>query len=133
MTPMTALLAFTAWTLFLVVLVLLYRGPRILTGTPITAWTRGDSMTDPGIIKRITDAHLNCLENLPIFAVLVLAAASTGKLAVVAPFAAYVFYARIGQSVVHMIGIQPLLVTVRATFWVIQIVLFVLMFKGLLA
>lgn len=133
MTPMTALLWFTAWTLFLVVLVLLYRSPKILTGTPANAWTRGGGMEDPAIIKRITDAHLNCLENLPIFAVLVLAAAAQSKTATVAPFAVYVLYARLAQSITHMIGTQPLLVMLRATFWVIQIVLFVLMFKGLLA
>ncbi len=133
MTPMTALLWFAAWTLFLVVLVLLYRGPKILGGTPANAWTRGGGMEDPAIIKRISDAHLNCLENLPIFAVLVLAAASLDKTAVIGSLAAYVLYARVAQSVTHMIGTQPLLVMLRAAFWVIQIVLFVLMFKGLLA
>lgn len=133
MTSMVALLGFAAWTLFLVILVLLYRGPRILTGTPANAWTRGKAIEDPPVMKRIADAHLNSLENLPIFAVLVLVAASMGKDAVVAPLAAYVLYARIAQSVVHIIGTQPMLVMVRALFWVIQIVIFVLMFKGLLA
>lgn len=133
MTPMTALLWFTAWTLFLVVLVLLYRGVKIISGTPANAWTRGGGMEDPAIIKRLTDAHLNCLENLPIFAVLVLAAASLDKTATIAPVAAYILYARLAQSVTHLVGTQPMLVTLRGTFWVIQIILFALMFKGLLA
>lgn len=133
MTSMTALLGFTAWTLLMVILVLGYRGTRILGGAPINNWPRGKVDTgDASFAKRVSDAHANCLENLPIFAVLVLAAAALGKDAAVAPYAPIVLYARFGQSTAHLIGTSQPLVLARATFWGVQVILFVLMLKGLL-
>jgi uncharacterized MAPEG superfamily protein len=134
MTSMTALLGFTAWTLFLVLVVFSYRGLRLLQGAPINNWPRGKADTgDAAFAKRASDAHANCLENLSIFAVLVLAAAALGKDAAVATYAPLVLYARFGQSAAHLLGTTKPLVLVRATFWAAQLVLFGLMFKGLLA
>ena len=65
----------------LVALVFLYRGLRFLKGTPINHWPRGNKPADDApFIKRVEDAHANCLENLPIFAAIVLSAAALGKL-----------------------------------------------------
>lgn len=130
-TSMNALLGFAAWTLLLVVLVLLYRGAKILGGTRADSWTRGRAIEDPPVIARIAHAHLNALENLPIFAVLVLVAAAQGKTAAIATLAPWVLYARIVQSLVHVIGVNHWLVQLRAVFWVIQIVLFAIMFARL--
>ncbi|MDB5987356.1 MAG: hypothetical protein JWR16_2409 [Nevskia sp.] len=132
MTPITALIGFTAWTLLLVLVVFGYRGIRVLSGTPINAWPRGAALADPAFVKRVSDAHINCLENLPIFAVIVLSAAALSKLPAIALLAPYVLYARLGQSLTHLIGTSVPLVMIRATFWAIQLVLFVLMFKELL-
>lgn len=133
MTPMTALLGFTGWTLFLVIVVFSYRGLRLLRGAPINNWPRGKVETgDAAFAKRVSDAHANCLENLPIFAILVLAAAAMGKDAAVATYAPFVLYARIGQSTAHLIATNQPLVLVRATFWALQLILFVVMLKGLL-
>ena len=129
-----ALLLFTGWTFLLVLIVFSYRGAALLTGTAITSWPRGSkNPNDPGFIQRIADAHANSLENLPIFAVLVLAAAAIGKPEVTAPLAMYVVYARVAQSAVHIAGINTPLVLARATFWTVQLVCFGLMFYGLLA
>lgn len=133
MSSLTALVGFAAWTLFLVLIVFLYRGLRVLSGTPINSWPRGDKpASDLGLVKRAEDAHANCLENLPVFAVLVLAAAAMGKSAAVEPYAAYVLYARFGQSLVHLVGTSQPLVFVRATFWALQLILFILMIVALL-
>lgn len=131
MTSMTALLAFAAWTLLLIVLVLAYRSVKILSGTPANSWTRGKATEDPGWVIRLSHAHLNCLENLPIFAVLVLVAGFEGKAASIAVLASIVFYARVVQSVVHAIGTSAKLVTIRGTFWILQIILFAIMFYKL--
>lgn len=131
MTPMTALLAFAAWTLLLVVLVLAYRSVRILGGVPANAWTRGKATADPEWVTRLTHAHLNCLENLPIFAVIVLVAGVEDKTAAIAALAPWVFYARVVQSCVHLVGVNAPLVTVRGTFWIAQVVLFAVMFARL--
>ena len=133
MTSMTALLGFTGWTLLMVFLVFSYRGVRLLQGTPINNWPRGKADTgDAAFAKRVSDAHANCLENLPVFAVLVLAAAAMGKDAAIATYAPIVLYARIGQSTAHLIATTKLLVLIRATFWAVQIIMFGLMLKGLL-
>lgn len=134
MTPIQALLGFTGWTLLLVTAVLLYRGVRFLGGTPINNWPRGTQpATDPAWMRRVENAHANCMENLPVFAVIVLAAVATDKAALIAPFAPWVLYARVGQSTAHLLGTQPLLVLVRATFWTAQLGLFFWMLHALVA
>jgi uncharacterized MAPEG superfamily protein len=133
MTGLQALLGFTAWTLLLVFLYVNWRSLEILRGKKADSWTRGAaSVEDPAFVKRLVNAHANCVENLPIFAAIVLAASAMHKEAVADAYGAYVLYARIAQSVVHAIGVNHWLVLVRATFWVIQLVLFVLMLWGLL-
>ena len=134
MTAIQALLAFTGWTLALVMGIFLYRGLRILQGMPITHWPRGAMPDDDiALARRIADAHANCLENLPVFAVLVLVAATQGKLASIDVLAACVFYCRVAQSLVPLWGTGTLQVLARATFWAGQLVLFVMMFVRLLA
>ena len=82
---------------------------------------------------RAKHAHLNCLENLPIFAAIVLAGVAMGKAPVVDQVAAWVLYARLAQSTVHLIGVNHWLVFIRANFLVVQAALFLYMIWGLLA
>jgi uncharacterized MAPEG superfamily protein len=134
MTAVQALLGFAAWTLLLIAGVFLYRGLRFVTGTPINHWPRGAKPVDDApLVKRLEDAHANCLENLPIFAVIVLAAAAMGKLDAIATLAPWVLYARVGQSLAHLSGTGVLQVLVRATFWSVQLALFFWMLAKLLA
>jgi len=128
MTALQALLGFTAWTVGLIVLVFLYRGLRFVTGTPINHWPRGAKPADDAPwVRRTEDAHANCLENLPIFAVIVLAAVAMGRMDLIAMLAPWVLYARIGQSLTHMVGVGQVHVFVRASFWSAQLGLFVWM------
>ena len=134
MTAVQALLGFAAWTLLLVAGVFLYRGLRFVTRTPINHWPRGAKPADDApLVKRLEDAHANSLENLPIFAVIVLAAAALGKLDAIAALAPWVLYARVGQSLAHLSGVGVLQVLVRATFWSVQLALFFWMLAVLLA
>lgn len=128
MTAIQALLGFAAWTLALVITVFLYRGLRFLGGTPINHWPRkAKPADDAAVIGRLEDAHANCLENLPVFAVIVLVAAATGRLDAINALAPWVLYARIGQSAVHLSGVGAIQVFLRATFWAAQLVLMVWM------
>ena len=77
--------------------------------------------------------HANCLENLPMFAVIVMSAAALGRPAAVEVLAPFVLYARIGQTAAHLWGTGPLQVLVRASFWVVQLGLFVWMLIRLVA
>lgn len=133
MIAVQAVLAFAGWTLLLVLIVFGYRGLRVLQGVAINSWTRGArSTTDAGFVKRAEDAHANCLENLVPFSAIVLGAQALGRPEAVA-LAPIVFYARIGQSVVHLIGTSKPLVTVRATFWAVQLFLMLWMTGRLFA
>jgi uncharacterized MAPEG superfamily protein len=133
MSPIQALMGFGAWMLFLLVLSISWRAPKLLLGAPMDSWTRGKDFKTPPVFKRATDAHLNCMENLPIFTVLVLSASAMGKLDLLAPYAAYVFYARVAQSAIHLVGVNHWLVLARFAFWAPQIGLFAFMFWQLLS
>lgn len=133
MTGITAVLGFALWTLFLVFVSVNWRVVEVLRGKSINSWGRDDGIAVPEIVKRMQHAHLNCLENLPIFAVLVFAAYFTSKNLAVDGLAVYVLYARVAQSTVHLLGTSPGLVFIRATFYVLQVLMFFCMFWRLLA
>lgn len=110
-TSVAALLGFAAWTLVLVVIMIGYRGVRVLTGQlKADAWTRGRAVEDPPVIKRLTDAHANCLELLPVVAAILLAAVATDNAAVTNGLALWLLAARIGQSVAHIISVHHLVI-----------------------
>ena len=133
MTGITALLLFAAWTLVLMFVYVGYRVALVLAMKKrADSWGRGQPTDDPAFITRAQHAHLNCLENLPIFAAIVLAGVALGKSAVVDQVAAFVLYARLAQSAVHLIGVNHWLVFIRANFLVIQAALFAWMIWGLL-
>ena len=124
MSAIHALLGFAGWTLVLVLIVFGYRGVRFLTGTPINSWQRGSRpANEAGFAIRAGDAHANAVENLVVFGAIVLAAQALGRIDVIAPFAVWVFYARIGQSLTHLIGTSQPLVFIRASFWAVQLFL----------
>jgi uncharacterized MAPEG superfamily protein len=134
MTGITALLLFAAWTLALMFTYVGYRVVLVLAmKKPANSWGRDDKVDDPGFIVRAKHAHLNALENLPVFAAIVLAAVALGKSPVVDQVAAFVLYARLAQSTVHLIGVSHWLVFIRANLLVIQAALFAYMIWGLLA
>ena len=134
MTALQALLGFAAWTVLLIACVFLYRGVKFLGGTPINHWPRqAKPMDDMALVRRMEDAHANCLENLPVFAVIVLVAAAMGRLDAIAALAPFVLYARVGQTMVHLLGVGKTHVLVRATFWSVQLGLFIWMLAKLLA
>ncbi len=124
MTALNALVLFAALTLVLSLVYALPRVPQVLLGKrKADAWTRGNAVPDPGILIRAQHAHLNCLEGLPPFAAIVLAAVAMGQVEVANAVAAYILYARVGQVVVHLIGTSFILVLARATFFLAQVVL----------
>lgn len=123
-----SLLAFAAWTILLVGIVGLYRVVRGLGGERFDAWCRSArTATDPAIVLRIEHAHANCVENLPLFGAIVLAASVSGRLEEIAGMASLVVYARLAQTAAHLSGAGPVNIGARATFWVLQLALFVLM------
>lgn len=125
--PVWMLLGFAAWTvLLLIATVGVYRWSRILTGqAPIRSF-RADAVEGSDWYKRAMRAHANCVENLPVFAVIVFALyAANVTSALVNALAAIVLVARVMQSLVHVCFVQTdLAASVRFAFFLVQIVAF---------
>jgi uncharacterized MAPEG superfamily protein len=125
MTAFTAVLLYAAWTLLLPII---YAGtirvPSIASGRKrADHWERGKPNDDPALLARMKNAHLNCTENFAAFAAIVVVAALLGKIAVVDALAGYVLFARVAQSVAHMIGTSLPLIALRGLFYFVQVVL----------
>lgn len=121
-----ALLGFTAWTVALVGLVLLYRISKVFTfQLPANSWPRGGAgpAGEPGLLTRVGHAHLNSLEMLPVVAAVILAAQVMGKGDVTDAYnlPCILLGARIAQSAVHMISVSATMVFIRANFFTIQL------------
>lgn len=115
MTPtLSALVAFAAWTALLVLSLAGLRGlTSQRTGKALNSF-RPDGSDLPGLGERWTRAHLNCIEFLPVFAAVGLAAVVAGRSEVTDGLAWVVFGLRVGQSVVHLISTSVPFVMVRA-------------------
>ena len=116
----TALTGFAAWTLLMVISIGLLRASLVLSGR------RASNQFDPGgadvspFSQRLCRVHANCYENLPVFGALIAVALVTGRHGLTDPLAMWVLYARIGQSVVHLISTSVMMPKshIRATgFW----------------
>ncbi len=124
-----ALLGFVIWTMLLLV--------GTVGKTRLTAVVRREAYANsfnPSVphgserYQRSMRAHLNCLENLPIFAALVLlgtALAIPGSLFQIAAFT--VLPARVGQSVAHVASGRNRAVLVRFAFFSTQLLCFAVM------
>lgn len=128
--PLLSLLGFTLWTVFLLLATVgVYRWRRILTGrVAIASFVAGDDRGDEWY-GRAMRAHANCIENLPVFAVLVIAAGLLGldngwfdRMAVA------VLAARIAHSLVHVCLVQTNRVAgLRFLFYLMQLLAFLAM------
>jgi uncharacterized MAPEG superfamily protein len=125
-----SLLGFTLWTLFLLIATVgVYRFRRIFSGRAgMSNFPSGDDLGDAWY-GRTMRAHANCLENLPIFSVLVIVAALRDIDSNLFDWmAAVVLPARIAQSLVHLSLVQTdRAVTFRFSFYFMQIIAFLVM------
>ena len=124
MNAYNAVLLYAGWILVLALFYALPRVPQALLGQKrIDSWERGKESTDPMFLQRAKSAHLNCLENFPVFAAVVAIAGLMGQIDAINGLAAFVLYARIGQTVSHILGTSFILVMSRATFFLAQVFL----------
>jgi uncharacterized MAPEG superfamily protein len=107
-TPLWVMLAFAAWThAVLVGSIGVYRLSRVFTGHATMAEWRADGMQGDPWYQRATRAHMNCVENLPVYSAVALAAAVTGVGGAALDALALIFIAaRIGQTLVHITRAQ---------------------------
>ena len=107
--PVLVLLGFAAWTLLVLFgSIGVYRWSRILTGRASIAEWRADLPQGSDWYQRAMRAHMNCVENLPVYAAIVVAMMATGlQSSVIDRLAVAMLAARIGQTVAH-IALPPM-------------------------
>lgn len=121
----TALLAYIAWTLLLVGMIGIYRSGLVMTtGRAANSFSPSGDDVD-GFGKRVTRAHANCYENLPVAGGLMLYAIATEQTAITDPLASALIGARLAQSGVHLISTSRPAVLVRFVFFLVQIAVLV--------
>jgi len=133
--PVFALLCFAFWTILILFVVIgPYRWLRIFSGeTRVSDWT-ADPNAGHGWYPRAMRAHMNCVENLPVFGAIVFAIETTKvSSSVIDIFAVIVIAARVVQTSIHVGFVQTdLVATLRFSFFFIQMIAMTVMIVALL-
>ncbi len=128
--PIWMLLGFAAWTVLLLTFTVgIYRWSRVLTGRVAIRDFRADQVMGEEWYRRAMRAHVNCIENLPVFGAIVFALHVSGVGGpVVDGLSVVVLVARIMQSLVHVSLEQTnAVVTVRFAFFFLQLISFLVL------
>lgn len=102
--PLWVLLGFAGWTLIVLFGTIgAYRWSRILTGrSRISEW-QADQHQGSEWYRRAMRAHMNCVENLPVYGAIVVCATAVGAKSYPLDILALIFIvARVCQTVVHI-------------------------------
>src|SRR6476619_3394027 len=119
-TPLLCLLALVAWIVALVVALTVARLRYLARGGSVREFGIPD---DRRLVWRLFRAHANAVENLPLFASVVLVAGLLGRRSVALDALAIAYVcARVGQSIVHVSPGAGLNVNVRFVFFALQLV-----------
>lgn len=124
-TPVWVLLGFAGWTLLtLLTTVGLYRWSRILTGRAKVNEFPADLPHGEDWYRRAMRAHANCVENLPVYGAIVVAAIASGATSSTLDVLAIILLiARVCQTIVHVAFAQtPIFVSIRFAFFFTQII-----------
>lgn len=123
--PVWVLLAFAVWTLLtLTTTVGVYRWGHILTGRASISEWNPDVPQGSDWYRRAMRAHMNCVENLPVYGAIVVALVATGTTGLALDVLAIVLIvARVCQTLLH-IGTRPGEFTagLRFTFFFVQLI-----------
>jgi uncharacterized MAPEG superfamily protein len=121
--PLHALLFFALWTLLLLLIgVAPYRVGNVLLRKAAPNSFQAGVPHGPDWYQRLMRAHMNCVENLPVFGAIVLIGAVTGLSSPTFDRLAEIYVvARVCQSTAHISSGRNLAVNVRFTFFVLQV------------
>ena len=123
--PVWVLLLFAGWTLAtLLTTVGVYRWSRILTGRAALSEFRADEPHGSAWYRRAMRAHANCVENLPVYAAVVVAIVASGvRSSTLDTLAVVLLAARVSQTVTHVAFEQTdVVVAIRFAFFFVQLV-----------
>lgn len=123
--PVWVLLLFAGWTLAtLLATVGVYRWSRILTGRATLSEFRADELQGSDWYRRAMRAHANCVENLPVYAAIVVVIVASGvRSPTLDRLAVVLLAARVLQTITHVTVAQTdVVVGVRFAFFLAQLV-----------
>ena len=120
----TALLGFAAWYLLLTFALAIFRSALVLSGKKAANAFATDGSDVGSFGRRLNRARDNCFETLPLFVAIALAASLHNRVAVLDPLAMYLLYARIGQSVTHLISTNVMAINLRFAFFLAQVAIY---------
>jgi len=124
-----ALLGFTGWTAVHAALVVGARVGAVLAGKKkANEFQKSRDGGEATFIARVGKSHANCLENLPLFAAVVLVNKAFGG-ASLGALPTYYLFARIAQSLAHWSGVGEMHINARFGFFLAQGALLALMGK----
>lgn len=124
------LLLFAGWTVVLLIATVgVHRWTNILTGRNEVREFRADMIEGPDWYRRAMRAHANCVENLPVYAAVVVAAlVVNADSPMLDTLAGLILVARLAQSTIHVaLPETNMTVAGRFAFFAVQIVGFVWM------
>ena len=118
-----ALTGFVAWTLFLLVLMESLRSRLVLLKAVPSNGFQPDNGNLSPFMQRLSRAHANCLEGLPVFGGLLVIAALAGQTAITDPLALVLLGARVVQSLIHLASLSVMAVNLRFTAFAVQMLI----------
>ena len=117
-----ALLVYCLWMICLLFTMLVVRVKAVRKGLRSKDITPFNENISP-FANRLSRAHANCYENLPIFAVIVLVAAMNDSIQILQGGALVFIAARIIQSMMHLYSSRMRIVMIRGAFFGVQVFL----------
>ena len=121
-TPLWCLAGFVAWTLVLLIAVAVARVGAVLRGEKRPGDFPSGVPHGGDAYWRLNRAHLNCIENLPLFgAVVLVATIAAVKAPVLDTLARTYLGARVGQSLAHVASGGVVAINVRFGFFLVQV------------
>jgi uncharacterized MAPEG superfamily protein len=109
------------WTLILLILMEALRTRYVVTKAVAANQFRPDNSNLSPFMQRLARAHANCVESLPIFGILLIAALLTNQAGITNPLAPWLLAARLIQSCVHLASLSVAAVNVRFVAFAAQI------------
>lgn len=127
-TPLFALMGFVFWTVLLVLAIGLSRVAEVASGkTAVNGFPSGQPHGGDRY-WRLNRAHMNCVENLPLFGAVVLTGHVTGLTGgSFASMAQVYVIARVAQTMVHVASGSAMAVNARFGCFVVQVTCLVAM------
>lgn len=121
--PLFALLCYVGWVVFLAIIIIFWRTGKVMRGEAMVQDFTSGVPHGSDAYWRANRAHINALENLPLFAsVIIVAAILEVPGTIFATLSVVAIVARVIQSLIHLASGSGIAVNLRFLFWLVQMV-----------